>query len=231
MAKLPYRFSKGEKKHPRIPGFVNINATSGSNSWTRGLSPMILGPFTVTEDLAPSALYPDGILPGFTYDSKSEKQTAVVKNFENYHQASKVMNIDIDADGYIKRQFFERRAKLFADPKPHRRALPKKVATPVASYFDGRIMNYLQSRILAYCPYYAYLVQLSDAYKRLKQMVDNGTNVLILDYDVVDVPITEESMEREILDPSRPYGHGNILACLLVNIEPWNSPNILTAIK
>lgn len=118
---LPYRFGKGVKTHPKIPGYINVNVTSGSNQWSRGLSPMTLGPFQVSEQLVPLSYYPSGIHPGFHYDPISGRQITVAQNFENYHQSLKYYNIDLDENGIIQPSFFERRAKMLADPKPHRR--------------------------------------------------------------------------------------------------------------
>ncbi len=149
--------------HPSIPGFLKINASSMGPIVWKGLSPMLLGPFNVTEP------YDGELRPGFTIkDDDPTTQIAFVKRFENYWQGSKLYNVDIDENRHIKPSFFERRAIMFSSDKGKRRALPKaKYGIPIAGFYNGVVMGYVESRKKIYCPYYEQLVTRIDEYNKL----------------------------------------------------------------
>lgn len=209
----------GSKQHPVLPGYTNINATSGNLRW-KGLSPMKLGPFTYKEKKVPLPWYPDGIHPGFT-DAGDDEQTILCQNFENLWQGSKVYPRDLGPDGLVQPSFYERRKKMVFDPQPHRRALPKKEGLPHCAYWNGHLWNYLDSRVM-YCTLYAGLVQNTPEYQELRALVTGGTNVQILGYDGQDLPITSDSMAAAYKDPTKPFGHELVLCCLLTGLSPWS---------
>lgn len=212
--------SVSDKTHPTIPGFVNINVTSGGNSRFKALSPMKLGPFDMTEVLKPMLYYPTGVLPGCTQINNTH-QNMHVEIFENIWQGSKVYAVDL-VNNLVQPSFFERRAKMARDHSPHRRALPKAGNTVVTSYWNGNFYPYVQSRYF-YCFYYIGLVSRTPEYAELVNMVNSGVNVHILGFDGRDIPITAESMLQAIFDPTYPFGHELVLCCLLTGLAPWNS--------
>lgn len=218
-----FRAPKGEDKtHPKIPGFTNINATSGNKTW-KGLSPMVLGPFQVIERRFPTRDYPDGVHPGFVAVNE-QLQGAVSYNLENWWQYSKLYDVDGPFDlnyGNLPRTFLLRRAQGLGDPKPHRRALPKAKGTPVASYFDARVFSYIPSRKF-YCTVYEALVIRTPEYQNLLQRLANGENLLVIGYDGFDLPITNEAVQQAYDDPSRPFGHELVLFTMLNGLrQPW----------
>jgi hypothetical protein len=142
-------------------------------------------------------------------------------NFENLWQGSKIYDIDLDAAGVIQPSFYQRRAAMCADVKPHRRALPKSAgATCVGAYWDGQVLAYIPSRV-QYCSKYAQLVRTTPAYQRLEALVRGGTNVQIIGYDGRDVPVTAEAMRAAYLNPETPFGHELVLTCMLKGFTPW----------
>ena len=208
------------KFHPQIPGYEKINASSrGPRRW-KGLSPFLLGPFRIVEPKVKLTYYPDGVHPGFTSLNEKE-QTDVVQVFENYWQMSKIYAVDI-INGVIQKSFFERRAKGFADPKGHRRALPKaKYGLPVSSYYQGQVMDYITSRKKIYCPTYEFLVTLTPEYADLLNLVNSGQNVLIVGPDGRDIPITYDSLKQAVNDPRYIFGHELVLCSLLKGWKVW----------
>lgn len=210
---------EGSKEHPKIPGYVNINVTSGNSKW-KSLSPMKLGPFHLIEQKVVTPWYHDGIHPGFTSINEFQ-QMLPCTNLENIWQGSKIFNIDLNKDNVIQPSFFERRKKMAYDIKPHRRALPKKDGVPISSYWDGKYYSYLDSRVI-YCNLYTNLVIKTSEYNELVNMRNNGINLQIIGYDGQDIPINYESMKNAYLDPNKPFGHELVLCCLLTNISPWN---------
>jgi hypothetical protein len=214
------------KEWPKIPGYTNINVCSNGTRY-RSLSPMLLGPFTITEDRVPIAYYPDGIHPGFQpLDDK--KQIALVSNIENFHQGSKCYNIDI-IDNIIQKSFYERRAKLFKDPKGRRRAIPKKSGYPVCACINGTILSYVASRYY-YISYYEKMVSMTSEFKELLQRIGSGENINILGFDGRDPvsnkdsglnDVTYESLDKELYNPQYPFGHELVLCGMLLDYKPW----------
>jgi hypothetical protein len=219
-----FRSKEPNKKHPVLPGYLNVNVTSGSSHWSP-LSPMKLGPFQVIESKIVTKDYPDGIHPGFAeYDD--QQQIVTCQCFENYWQFSKIYDLDLidpKADiklSNLKASFFQRRAAGFKDLQGHRRALPKKAGRIVASYLDGHIWDYLQSRYY-YCVTYETLVRNIPEYTELERLTANGSSVQILGYDGRDIPITVESMQKGYHNPEFPFGHELVICCMLKEIRPW----------
>lgn len=223
----------GDKTHPVIQGYININATSGNVKW-RGLSPMKLGPFYLRENKIVTPWYLDGLHPGF-FPTNDDTQTLYCTNLENIWQGSKVFNVDLDINKIIQTTFYERRREMANDPQPHRRALPKAKANVVCAYWNGHILSYLDSRLI-YCELYSGLVKETTEYQELVNMKQNGVNLQILGYDGQNLPI-DESMRKACLDAAKPFGKGAcpstgiasdfghelVLCCLLKGITPWRS--------
>jgi hypothetical protein len=224
------------KKWPTIEGHNNVNVCSNGTAY-RNLSPMKIGPFVVIEKKAPNPFYPSGIHPGFQSLNETH-QYCVATNLENYWQNSKVFDVDV-VNNIIQPSFYQRRAKGMDDPKPHRRALPKVKAHPVASYFDGNVYTYVASRIY-YIFYYEQLVSQRPEYQDLLRRVNNGENIHILGFDGRDPasglsyganPITYEVLEREMYNPLVPFGHEFVICGMLLNLRPWQKFDMDRAIK
>ena len=94
--------------------------------------------------------------------------------------------------------------------------------TAYCAMYRNVVMGYIQSRIDIYAPVYAWLVVQTPAFIELKSMVDAGTPVQILDMDVLSGShaITKEFLHEQLHDPSRPFGHGYVLAGLLAGLHP-----------
>jgi hypothetical protein len=223
------RMERG-KVHPRLNGYTNIIVCSVNSNWGQ-LSPMKLGPFTVTEELNPMFL--GGVCPGFTVVTNSvmdgvkavTKQTAVCQNFENYWQYSKVYSVDSDG-GNLGFTFYNRRAEGFAATKAKRRVFPKKSGvTTICAYYDGKLYNYIESRFF-YCSYYAILAGAHPKFAELRALVESGVNVIILDIDGPsdvshNIPLTLEYVKSEYTNPDHPFGHGLVVCCMLMGWTPW----------
>lgn len=228
---IHFRSKEPNKKHPIIDGYKNINVTSGNSKW-KALSPMVLGPLDVYEQLTSSRDAPTGVHPGFV--RVGDLQYCQASNLENYWQSSKIYNIDMDPswvegsfddpDLVLSSSFLERRAKFMTDPKPHRRTVPKKTGYPVASYFDGGVYSYVQARI-HYISWYEYLAQRTPQYAELVSMLQRGENLQILGYDGRDIEPTLQAMTREMYSTEAPFGHELVLTCMLAGIRPWSNWN------
>ena len=209
-------------KNPIISGYKNIDATSGSVNKIVGhlaklaFSPMYLGPI--------------------------EKQDVTAKLFENYWQYSKVYKElgHIDDEGNVTDKWFEFRDKGFSKDKGDRHAIGTRSKdiigkdskgrnryryyTPTFAYYGGEKMDYITSRKKIYAPVYAELVKQQPAFVELKNSIEAGENIQILDIDgPTDAPshiVTVDLLKQKINDTSSPFGHGYVLAGLLCGIEP-----------
>ncbi len=153
--KLPYRWdpTPGPKKWPVIPGYKNINVCSGSRGIYRELSPMRLGPI------------PD----------------VGAQKMENLWQFSKVLESELEDNGNPGQLFFDRRDEGFSSPKGIRRKSDK---SPVQYfYWEGEKLDLVEARKQIYCRYYEQLVEKTDAYRALEQLIKDGINIQILGYD------------------------------------------------
>ena len=210
--------------NPVVPGFLNIDATSGSANKINGypakeaFSPMYLGPFLYEGEL--------------------------VNVFENWWQYSKMFDElgHIGPDGLPTQKWFEFRKKgwakmkgdrhpvgtrtndvMFVDDSGKNRYRYMKASCQAADKEGKAIMGYVSSRKYLYSHVYCELVKLQPGFHELKKMVDSGMNVQILDVDgpreEKSVVITKEELRRRIEDTSSPMGHGFFLAAMLLGIE------------
>ncbi len=186
-----------------FPNFRHQNRKDGFGC--SSLSPMSLGPVTHNQPGLPSS-----------------------KNIENYHQANKVFEEEVDIDGVINKNWYKTRLEFYNDIKPHRhKTTSKKKNRPLYSIHldeDGneKKYTYLQSRYF-YCKQYEKLAKETNDFKNLQEKILNGTNLQILGYDAY--PVTQE-LYKHYIDISKPFGHELVLYTLLtvedINKYPWN---------
>jgi hypothetical protein len=232
-------FSRG-KNHIQIPGVKNINATSGSMNKINGIkatqiSPMYLGPVN------------NKIL------SREMLSTPIdAPIFENYWQYGKIFkelkHLDEKnntTDTWVK---FRNNGykKLTGDRHPKGTKSDKVDYTYkkgdktfnkwkyynacCSEYYskNGRkeTLDYIKSRKRVYVPVYASMVRDTEFFNLLKKQVDNGHNILILDYDgprnVDYLEVKIDMLKEKINDKSAPFGHGYVIAGLLASIEPYH---------
>lgn len=200
--------------HPQLDGFVKINASSSGPLEWRGLSPFLLGPIEINST--------DKLVDETYWTNCSYAKLRQCLIFENYWQGSKIYNIDIDTDGEILPSFFRRRQQMCDSIKPKRRAVPKSKGYPIAGFYRGKIMGYVESRKKIYCPLYAKLISRTDEFSKLKKMLADGQNLLIVGPDGRDIPLTKKSLLRAVNDPNHIFGHELVICCLLLNLKVWN---------
>lgn len=212
-------------KDPVIANVKNVNVTSGSMNKVNGqqikqLSPMFLGPVSESE------FFGNGT------------ETALI--FENYWQYSKVFKElgHIEDDGQLTESWYKFRAKGFAKNKGDRHPMGTKSKeikfvdergknhykyySANCSVHFGQKLDYIKSRKLIYAPVYAWLVSRTPAFSELEKLVKSGISVQILDNDVLpgSHSVTVDFLKERINDPSVPFGHGYVVAGLLVGIQP-----------
>lgn len=116
----------------------------------------------------------------------------VATTIENFHQGAKMFTVDVK-DGKVTEEAKRFREFFYKDPIPHRHKYSpeqlrnltenKNKNIPLFSlYYDKngneKRYTYIQSRYF-YCHWYEKLVVEEEDYKKLHQIIDNGTNILI----------------------------------------------------
>lgn len=212
--------------NPTIAGVKNIDVTSGSTNLiaaglsAKSFSPMLLGPVNEREIFGTGEL--------------------VAQNFENYWQYGKMFPelSHIDPNGFPTPVWYTFRSKGYAKTKGDRHPDGTKTqdvlfvdaagknryryAVASSSMYMNWIMDYVTSRKYIYCKGYAWLVRRTPAFISLKKQVDAGLSVQILDFDVIEGShlVTREFLHEQVNDPTKPFGHGYVIAGLLAGLEP-----------
>lgn len=213
------------RHYDSLAGYEQIPAWSQGKEPYKQLSPMLLGPLTVTEPII------NGVIrPGFyMYPNNPTLSYANVQKFENYWQGSKIYAVDLINPNLpitienLKPTFWLRRAEMFANPEGKRRALPKaKFGVPISSFYGGVIMDYITSRKYIYSPCYTQLVINHPTFLMLKEL-HKTRHLLIIGPDGYkpEVPLTHDTLISLINNPSIIWGHELVLCALLLNDIVW----------
>ena len=87
---------------------------------------------------------------------------------------------------------------------------------------EERRFTYVQSRYF-YCHFYEELAKKTKDFKKLRRIIDEGTNIIICGYDAYEVT---KDLYTHYCDPKKPFGHELVLYSLLTISEekeyPWN---------
>lgn len=99
-------------------------------------------------------------------------------------------------------------------------------------------LGYIEARKQIYCAEYARLAPQTDAFKKMCALLDQGTSIQIIEVDGPDpsltfppydqiskekpgLLITEETIRMLVNDERKPFGHGYVIAALLLGGEEW----------
>tara|TARA_R110001632_G_scaffold211680_1_gene337233 strand:+ start:1665 stop:2864 length:1200 start_codon:yes stop_codon:yes gene_type:complete len=167
-----------------------------------------------------------------TIEDKNKKGRSK-KNIDDFDQEdteipeSKVPRID-----QIKDLFFENQKLWFLDSTPHRHKSKELCHGWLWTRKDGsqKLFKYVESRQF-YCNFYERLVVKEKEYKRLKNLVKKGLNLIIIGYDGLDIEdygkktdTFKEKIEKLYLDRTRPFGHELCLVTMLAFENPEDYP-------
>jgi hypothetical protein len=142
-------------------------------------------------------------------------------NFESYWQSGKVYE-DIS---------FEETKKWWKELKEPKRRFPNSKGKKVLyAIFDGnnKKMDYITSRKEVYVPEYYKLIKKKDRLKYWKNMLKNGYNLVIYDFDgprnldgtVTCLELSKQLLIEKINDTKFPFGHGYVVAATIAKIKP-----------
>lgn len=207
------------KEVPLVDGYLNVFPNNRHQERIDGfgcssLSPMRLGPVIHRQPAMPNAI-----------------------NIENYHQFNKAFADEVDIEYNPLPSFWDNRRKAYQDVVPHRHkkllaSLSKEVPLRKSKYpplytvhstLDGkqqRRFRYVESRYF-YCTAYEALAPKTEDYKRLKQMLEDGKNLIICGYDGYEVT---QSLYDHYCDEKQPFGHELVLYTLLTTENVYDYP-------
>lgn len=210
------KVDKSLKAYPVVPGYQCYNVCKNRGPY-HTLSPMILGPV------------------------HDENGDLYALNIEDGWQCSKVWPLHMagcESDEWIKNwSEWSRRGRFSGLAKRHR--TPKTTEdqhighetnknVPAFTYYMGDKMDYVTARKRMYCIWYEKLAPETDAYKDLYARHLSGQNIILLDYDGLDrnnpkenIDLTKEKLLELVNDDSRPFGHGLVLASVLLGFPVW----------
>lgn len=180
-----------DKDRPK-KDYVEINATTKSNTWSRGLSPMLVG-----------MIFSDN---------------GIAKNMENFWQYAKVYKHHVDQDGNPTQEYFDWKNKGYnkdwADRYP-----AGKGSIPLYTWYCGEKLNYIEARKELYLKYYKEAVIKTEAFKKLKEVWQdckkNNKDLILLDFDAYNHRILNYTWDQILHDETRKMGHAFVLAKIL----------------
>lgn len=181
---------------PLPKGTVVISTVSRSSTWSKGLSPFLLGP---------CKLYGDHIS----------------ENMENAWQYSKVYSQFLTFGGKDVDASYWKWAKAGWAKKSADRYPMGKGIKPEFSLWDGKHLTYVEARSKIYIPVYRYVVRRTDAYKQLVKIYNEVDDLVLLDFDAYDHASLGYTFDDVINDPNKKMGHAFVLAMMLDdNLQP-----------
>lgn len=187
---------------------VEINTTSRSLNWSKGLSPFYLtGGRTWTGDWA--------------------------ENVENMWQYSKVYKEHI-TDNEPNEKYFEWAKQGWSKKRADRYPMSKG-SIPEYSLWNNEKLNYLDAKEYLYIPMYYRSVIRTQAFRTLKVIYDvsllDNKHLILRDFDAYNHHKLNLSYKEVIRNPNKRFGHAFVLAMMLENKLQKNSDNKLRLIE
>ena len=194
---MPVRVCGPRSKAPKNAQY--INTTSRDTGFAKGLSPFFLGPVKMYWNVT-------------------------AKNVENAWQFSKVYEHHVSKTGVPTDDWAKWAIKGFNDSYAHRYPAGKG-KKPAFSYWDGKLLGYIDARKQIYCPLYTQAVLVSPAYKQLVETFElaeqEGDDLWLWDFDGYDHVKRGMSLEEVLNEPKYKMGHAFVLAMLLEDNLYW----------
>ena len=175
---------------------LDIDVTSRSTTWSRGLSPFIIegGPVW-TGDIA--------------------------KNVENLWQYSKVYDCHVDSNGEPNDEWYKW-AKKGWDTKVGIRYPMGRNEKPLYSYWNGKKYKYLDAKEKLYVKMYYRSVRKTDAYKQLellyKDCLIQNIPLVMRDFDSYNHIKLKMTPYEVLKHDKKKFGHGFVLMFMLMGL-------------
>lgn len=230
----------GTYTDPFFPGFTPVIVLTKSSEYGS------LGPYVLKDERG-------FIMENIYQGSKAyEKVPAACEKYSRYDRTiiwEHPEETHIDSDGNLTSEYYAWRKKLMANPYAVRYPLGfgnnKYCKYAYRDGHEDERLDYIQTRKLIYVPLYCSLVKKQKQFQELKQRLEKGENLLIIEvdgpheeslyyykkkYGVEDdfiinntMLLTEANNKIMLNDEKWPYGHSYALGlCLIDKDEEWN---------
>jgi len=140
--------------------------------------------------------------------------------FENYWQSGKLIE---GCDRKKQIAWWKKQTK-------GKRRYPKSRGKRVfcALFGDGPPMDYVESRKKVYVPEYYELMKGTESFLKFKTLIEQGTDVVVYDFDGPRTPggenecieVSLDLLKKKITETRHPFGHGYVVAGALLGITP-----------
>ena len=180
-----------EKFRPQ-KNYIEINTTTKSDNWSRGLSPMLVG-----------MIFSDN---------------GIARNMENFWQYAKVYEHQVDNNQNPLPEYFEWKNKGY-NKKWADRYPAGKGSIPLYTWYCGEKLGYIEARKKLYLKYYKEAIIHTEAFKILKETwlncKKNNTDLILLDFDAYNHRELNYTWEDILNNEKRKMGHAFVLAKIL----------------
>jgi hypothetical protein len=217
---------------PSIEGFININSLSWFNNNVLNINNEIINLYEIT----PYYLRDENgsIFENFWQSTKIYRHVYEQKQiFSSILTWQHPDEDHIDSEGNVLPAYWKWRYKLMFNLHPvrypngydHRKDVVSALwPTPQKRYES---LTYVEARKKIYCPEYARLVQRTQAFAQLKNLISQGYFLQIMDVDVPEYEdiilqsdqCSSEKLVRYINNPLVPFGHSWVLSACLLNFD------------
>lgn len=168
------------------------------------------GFFVVSTVAKHSEMSPFRLGPVALYDGLESK------NMENAWQYAKVYKSFAGRNG-PKKCYYQWAKEGWSNPEAVRYPMGKGVK-PEYSWWDYKMLSYVEARKSIYVPLYAKLVQKTESFCNLKRRWEESSeNLVLLDYDAYNRHETSKTLTEVLNDPTRKMGHAFVIEMLLLN--------------
>lgn len=172
---------------------IIINTTTSSKDWSRGLSPMVLGPV-------------------------QDWQGRKCLKLENLWQFSKVYEFHTNSKGEITPRWNLWNRRGYASKWAHRYPVGKRYK-PVYSWWNNQKLDYIEARKQIYIPQYKHAVIQTQAFQELMllyyQCQTLNTDIYLFDYDGYNHRLLGMTLEDVVNCKERKMGHAFVLLGIL----------------
>lgn len=228
--------TKKDNYYPTVPGFKTVIVTTACFKEWKDLSPYYLRTEKgeiIENKWQFSKLYKT--VPHSTQRYSRFDKTVIWEHPSETH---------VDDNNNILPAYYAWRNKGFNNPHAVRYPCGYKHRSNVLTSIDdnGNFYDYIRARFYIYCKIYYDAAIVCPKFHELKQLLNNGVNLLIIEVDgpkqqdldyyinKYGVPfdfitnntidINQQNMDIMLNDPKNSFGHGYVLACMLLNIVP-----------
>jgi hypothetical protein len=188
-------------RYVKHPFFVDTTHKAAAG-WSKGLSPMVLGPVPL-------------------YGGRRAQYLSNALEF------SKVYPEDVDENGEPSQRYWEWATAGWSSPTPLSEPKGREVR-PKFTYWDGKRLTGLDARKTVLWPLYRNAVAMTPAFTHLGTMAERCPEIVLFAFDGFDEESFGMTLKDVLLDFRRPLSHAFILKAMLLHGNHVKPEDILS---